>query len=105
ATTPPPASVAVPVIVTEEPSDKLAPAAGEVIVDVGGVVSVDAVAGVSPDMSVAGCAPMSADRVTVACCLAGLVLPPAVADPVPLSRPHAHCTVPAPNTRAPLGAR
>ena len=23
----------------------------------------------------------------------------------PLSRPHDHCTVPAPNTRAPLGAR
>ena len=70
------------------------------IVDVGGVVSVDAVAGVSPDISVAGCTPMSANRFTVACCMAGSVLP---VSPAPLSRPHDHCTVPAPNTRAPLG--
>ena len=44
--------------------------AGEVIVEVGGVVSVDAVAGVSPDISVVGCTPMSANRFTVACCMA-----------------------------------
>ena len=58
-------------------------------------------AGVSPDISVAGCAPMSANRFTVACCMAVSVLPPSRQPP--LSRPHDHCTVPAPNTRAPLG--
>ena len=42
ATTPPPASVAVPLMVTAEPSDKVAPDDGDVIVEVGGVVSVDA---------------------------------------------------------------
>ena len=42
ATTPPPLSVAVPVIVTVVPSATVAPAAGEVIVEVGAVVSVDA---------------------------------------------------------------
>ena len=56
--------------------------------------------------SVAGCTlPMSANRFTVACCIARSVGPPALPDPVPLSRPHAHCTVPEPNTRAPLGPR
>src|SRR5215813_3288821 len=106
ATTPPPASVAVPLMVTAEPSGKAAPADGEVIVDVGGVVSADCVAGVRPDISVAGCTlPMSANRFTVACCAAGSVLPPELPDPVPLSRPQDHCTVPPPNTRAPLAAR
>ncbi len=54
ATTPPPASVAVPVMVTGAPSEKVAPGDGEVIVEVGGVVSVDIVAAVSPAISVAG---------------------------------------------------
>ena len=104
ATTPPPASVAVPLMVTAEPSEKVAPDDGDVIVDVGGVVSVDCVAGASPDISVAGCTlPMSANRFTVACCMAGSVS--RGPDPDPLSSPHAHCTVPAPNTRAPLDAR
>src|SRR5437879_4080476 len=53
--------------------------------------------------SVAGCAAMSASRFTVACCIARSV------DDGPkscsLSRPHDHCTVPALNTSAPLGAR
>src|ERR1700712_4634272 len=40
AMTPPPPSVAVPVIMTLVPSVRLAPAAGDVIVDVGFVVSV-----------------------------------------------------------------
>ncbi len=44
ATTPPPESVAVPLIVTVLPFVNVAPADGEVIVEVGGVVSVDAVA-------------------------------------------------------------
>src|SRR6266566_8853030 len=101
ATTPPPASPAVPVIVTVVPSEMLAPAAGDVIVDVGAVVSVDAVAAVSPEISVEGCAPMSANRLTVTCCMVESDLP----DGFALSRPHDHWTVPAPNTSAPLGAR
>ena len=48
ATTPPPASVAVPLMVTAEPSDTVAPCDGELMDDVGAVVSVDAVAAVSP---------------------------------------------------------
>ena len=48
ATTPPPASVAVPVIVTAAPSWRFAPTAGEVIVELGGAVSVDAVAARQP---------------------------------------------------------
>ena len=48
ATTPPPVSAAVPVIVTFVPSVTFAPAAGDVIVEVGAVVSVDFVARTSP---------------------------------------------------------
>src|SRR5215470_19852646 len=100
ATTPPPASAADPLIVTAAPSDSVAPEDGDVIVEVGAVVSADAVAAVSPDISVAGCTfPMSANRFTVACCMAESVL----FDNPPLSRPHDHCTVPAPNTSAPDG--
>ena len=76
------------------------------IVAVGGLVSVVCVAGVSPTISVAGCTlPMSANRFTVACCMVGSTGPPELPDPVPLSRPHDHCTVPPPNTKAPLAAR
>ncbi len=71
------------------------------IVDVGFVVSVDAVAADRFDCRVAGCAPRSANRLTVACCMlrSSGTLPPLSA-----SRPQAHCTVPELNTRAPLGA-
>ena len=75
------------------------------IVEVGGVVSVDAVAAVSPDISVAGCASISARMFTVACCMAESTGPPALPPPVPLSSPHDHWMVPASNTRAPLAAR
>ena len=77
-----------PLMVPGEPSDRAAPWEGELIADVGAAVSVGAVAAVSPGIS-------------VACCMAESVLPV----PAPLSRPHAHCTVPAPNTMAPLDAR
>src|SRR5215471_14964099 len=97
ATTPPPVSAADPLTVTAAPSDSVAPEDGDVIVEVGAVVSVDAVAAVTPDISVVGCTPMSANRFTVACCMAESVL---VVSP-PLSSPHDHCTVPAPNTSAP----
>ena len=105
ATTPPPESVAVPVMVTACPSEKVAPGDGEVIVEVGGVVSVDAVVDVSPVISVAGCAPISARMFTVACCMTGSTVPPPLPPPVPLSSPHDHWMVPASNTRAPLAAR
>ena len=90
ATTPPPASAAVPLMVTGAPSEKVAPGDGEVIAEVGGVVSVEGVAAVSPAISVAGCALMSARTFTVACCMAGSTGPPALPPPVPLSRPHDH---------------
>src|SRR5437762_2424277 len=48
ATRPPPVSAAVPVMVTAVPAANEAPAAGAEIVDVGGAVSVEAVAAVSP---------------------------------------------------------
>ncbi len=63
---PPPASVAVPMIVTGAPVETTPPT-GSVITEVGGVKSVDCVAATNPDCSVAGCTPMSAKRLTVAC--------------------------------------
>ena len=51
ATTPPPASVAVPEIVILPPSPRLAPFVGVVIVEVGAVASVEAVAADSPLMT------------------------------------------------------
>ena len=99
---PPPVSAAVPVIVTGVPTWTTVPAAGEVIVDVGAVVSVEAVAATRPDCSESGCTPMSANRLTVACRMpdVGVVEPPSWLP----SSPHDHCTVPAPKTSAPLGA-
>ncbi len=47
---------------------------------------------------------MSANRLTVACWTAVSEVGRASAEWL-LSRPHAHWTVPAPKTRAPLGAR
>ena len=110
ATTPPPLSVALPVIVVLAPSCRFAPAVGEMIVELGAVVSEDGVAATSPLDNVFGWAPMSASRLTVACCIFGSgALPLGSVLPSPhalvLSSPHAHCTVPAPNTSAPLGAR
>ena len=46
----------------------MAPTAGDVMTDIGARESVDAVAPMSPAMSVAGCTPMSANRLMVACC-------------------------------------
>ena len=66
ATMPPPASVAVPVIVTVLPHRIDALARGEVIVDVGGVVSVEALAATKPGCLVAGWMPMTATQLTIA---------------------------------------
>src|ERR1700680_4766956 len=68
-TTPPPASVAVPVIVTGIPADTTPPGSGNVIEDVGATVSEEAEAVVRGDCNVAGCTPISANRLTVACCI------------------------------------
>src|SRR5208337_1035516 len=74
--TTPPTSVAVPWIVTLVPVGMAAPATGEVMTETGGVVSVEAVALVRPDCSVTGWTPMSANRFTVACFIAVLVVEP-----------------------------
>src|SRR5262245_29755098 len=78
------------------------PMAGEVMVDVGAVVSMVLVAATSGEASVAGCAPRSAKRFTVACCmrLSGGVDPSG--EP---PRPHDHWMVPLLKTSAPLAAR
>src|SRR3954447_21128124 len=52
---------------------------------------------------VAGCTCMSASRLRVACCMGRLAVDGTRSCSV--SRPQAHCTVPAPKTSAPLGAR
>ena len=72
------------------------------MVEAGGVASVDVVARLSPDCRVPGWTPMSASRLTVACCILGSAaeLPRSWT----ASRPHAHWIVPAPKTRAPLAA-
>ena len=64
-TAPPPVSDAVPVIVTVP--ETVSPLPGEVIVEVGALVSVDAVAAVSPLWMLPGWTPMSASTLTVAC--------------------------------------
>ena len=90
-------------IVTVDPTVKLALLTGDVIVDVGAVTSVEAVARTRPGLSVAGCAFMSASRLTVACCMAGSGVE-GLSLWVP-SSPHDHWTEPAPKTSAPLDAR
>src|SRR5438874_1865560 len=102
-TIPPPESVAVPVIVTADPAVKFAPLAGDVIVDVGASASAETEAPISPACSVVGCTPMSAKRFTVACFMRRSTAVPARS--CVASRPHAHWTVPAPKTSAPLGCR
>src|SRR5207248_5725958 len=94
----PPTSLAVPMIAMRTPLDTVAPAAGDVTVEVGAVVSLDAAAGTRPACNVCGCTSMSANRLTVACCMRGSgIETPRSCTP---SSPHAHCTVPAPNTSA-----
>src|SRR5436190_1708082 len=73
------------------------------MVTAGAVTSVDSFAASNPGWSVVGCTPISANRFTVACRMLWS------ATPKPLScwpsKPQDHCTVPAPNTSAPLFAR
>ena len=90
-------------MVMGEPAVSVAPAEGEVIVDVGVAVSVDVLATVRPATRVVGCTPMSASRLTVAWRIEASVGVPARSWVA--SSPHDHCTLPAPKTSAPLGAR
>src|ERR687895_493150 len=62
--TPPPDSVAVPLIVICVPAVYVCPLDGEVMMVVGAVKSADGAAGTKPACSVSGCAPMSANRLT-----------------------------------------
>ena len=103
ATMPPPASVAVPLMVMRVPALMLAPGAGEVMIEIGASTSLDGVADTRPASSVSGWTPMSANRLTVACFMraSAAVLPRSWL----ASRPHDHWTVPAPKTSAPLGWR
>jgi hypothetical protein len=87
-TTPPPASVAVPLMVVSLVNGTVAPAAGEVMVDVGAVESVVWAAATSPVIREPGWTPMSARRLTVACWTAASgLLEPRSWFP---SSPHAH---------------
>ncbi len=96
--------VAVPVIVEGAPSGSEASFVGLVMTELGGVVLEDSAPGTRPDMRVAGCTPIMANRFTTNCCMF------LSAGPLPCSmgfqgsRPHENCTVPAPNTNAPLAA-
>src|SRR5262245_22897677 len=101
--TTPPTSLAVPVTVTFDPTGTVAPAAGEVMVEVGAVWSVEVVGLTSPAWSVWGRAPMSASMLAVACCMRDWGAPPSRR--WLSSRPHAHWQVPVPHTSAPLAAR
>src|SRR6266700_908121 len=67
-TTPPPISVAVPEMLTVLDCI-VEPPLGEVIVELGAVASVDAEAATRPVCRVAGRAPRSANKFTVACCI------------------------------------
>src|SRR6478735_4737224 len=100
----PAASAAVPVRVTRSPFFWDWPAAGVLIVTVGPAVSVDFVAAARPVIRVAGCAPMSASRLTCACCMRESVELSGYSESCSASRPYVHWIVPALKTRAPLGA-
>src|SRR4051794_16946738 len=89
--TTPPTSDAVPETVVLAPFAIAAPVEGDVIAEDGAVVSVDALAATSPAVRVAGCAPMSANRFTVACCIRGSG---GRFTALPSSRPHVHSIVP-----------
>ena len=102
ATLPAPASVAVPVTVSGLPRTSSTPGCGDVMVVVGGVVSVDSAAGARAASSDPGWEPMSARRLTIACCIRGSDVPRPYAS---VSRPYDQYTVPPPKTSAPLGAR
>src|SRR5882672_10661199 len=107
-TAPPPCSVAWPLIVTRVPLGTEAPDAGDTIVELGAKMSADIEAATSgvpsaPSCNDCGWAPMSASRLTVACCIARSGF--AGRRSCTASSPHDHCTVPAPNTSAPLLCR
>src|SRR3954470_24021737 len=93
--TPPALSLAVPTMFTSALADTLAPEAGEVMLELGGAASLEALAATRPLIRVGGGTPMSANKFIVACCMRTST--PTVPSGLP-SRPHDHCTVPAPKT-------
>ena len=95
-------SDAVPVMVTVWPTGKEVPPVGVTIDETGATVSVDAVVRTSPDWIESGWMPISANRLTVACCMRGSTVELSLM--WSLSSPHDHRVVPAPKTSAPLGA-
>ena len=90
-------------MVTGEPTGTVEPLAGDVMVEVGAVWSVEVVGGTRPDWGVAGSARMSASMLAVACCMRICAAPP-VRGWVS-SRPHDHWQVPVAQTSAPEAAR
>ncbi len=98
--TTPPTSEEVPEIVTLLPAVNAALLRGEAMTDVGAVISVGELELKPPLCMVAGITPISANKLIVACCIR------ASSEDEPLScspsKPQLHCTVPAPNTSAPL---
>ena len=101
-------SVAVPEIVTLLPSVRmLARPSASVIVEVGAVVSVDAVVATQPGQQRRRLHAHVGEQVDrrLLHVRVGLAVGPLSSRRSSSSRPQAHCTVPAPNTSAPLGAR
>ena len=90
-------------MVTVVPGVTVVPEAGETIAADGAAVSVEAEAAVRLGSSDPGWLCMSANRLTVACCMRGSAVE--VSRSWLASRPQDHCTVPAPKTSAPLEAR
>ena len=77
---------------------------GDTIAEVGGVWSLVPLVCWRPGCRLQASTPMSANRFTVACRISRLGAAPFGLS-WSVSRPHDHCTVPAPNTSALLGAR
>ena len=115
ATTPPPPSAAVPLITTAVPDSSSDPAAGDMIVELGRVVSVEAVAGDQARLRrrrlhahVGEQVHRRLPHVVQRCWNAANRVARhrrRSAAVVVVSRPQGHCTVPAPKTSAPLACR
>ena len=101
-TLPPPASVAMPLTVSGWPTGTVAPAAGAEMVDIGRGVAASS-GGREPHLQGGRLHTHVSEEINrrLTHGVVGCVSGPEWSS----SRPHAHCTVPAPKTRAPLGAR
>ena len=105
ATMPPPESTALPVTVIGEPAREARRCSpGEVIVDVGAAVSVEADAAHQPGLKRSWLRPHVGEQIDRRLLHRGRRLARCPRSWL-ASRPHDHCTVPAPKTSAPLGVR